>query len=131
MALDPTEFSVRVTGETSGEEFVGKFKARKVLNHAQQLEVDRIRRDLLGSSSNPDAASPRAANAAMIFAELAVRLVDAPNWWKESGNGTDLYDDNVVASVYQEAMKAQNDHLKAVKARAEAAKKDLEKLNPA
>lgn len=128
MALHPVEFTINVTGELSEENLAGKFKARPVLSLSQQLDVDRIRRELLGPNSNPDVASARAQNVATIFAELAIRIVDAPSWWKENGNGVGLLDDNVVKEVYDAAMDIEKRHVKAIRDRAEQAKKDLERV---
>jgi hypothetical protein len=115
-----------VIGETSGEEFVGTFKALPVLTHFQQLRLDEIRREFLGS--NPMGATARAQNQAMIFAELAVHLTDAPIWWKESNSGQNLYDDNVVAAVYAGLGKVREEFQADLKKRTEAAKKDLEQV---
>lgn len=123
-------FTIKVTGETTEEEFAGTFKCRPVLPHALQLERDRLRRQYLGENS-PTVASTRAVNQADIFSELHTAITTAPQWWTESGNGMALYDDNVVGKVYDEVNKIQNKFLKDLKARRDSAKKELGELKPA
>ena len=120
---EPQEFSVKVIGETTGEEYVGKFKCRRLLTHAQQLEVDRLRREFLGSMG--DQASPRAQNQAAVLASLAVRLLEVAPFWEGSNRGFDLFDDNVIKEVYEAAIKSESDLIAEIQKRAEEAKKDL------
>jgi hypothetical protein len=128
MAFNPKDiqFNVKVTGEVSNEEYAGLFKMRPILPHALQLEQDRLRREYLGGMA--DSASPRAANQASIFAYLAVRVTEAPSWWKDSNNGFALYDDNVVGAVYNTALAKVEEYLSGLQKKAETAKKELEAL---
>jgi hypothetical protein len=118
-----------VTGETSGETFSGAFRVLLVLSHAQQLERDRIRRELLGGQAQA-AADERAANQARIFSDLAVRIASAPRFWTESNNGLELVDDSVVKAVYDQTTKLVADHMAEVEKRAEVARKQLEAAQP-
>jgi hypothetical protein len=124
--IPAVQFTVKVTGEVTGEEFVGTFKSRPALPFALQLEEDRIRRELLGD--RPESAGGRALNAASIFAFLTTHLTEAPMWWKESANGQTLFDDNVVAAVYGEAVKISTDFQADLRKKADEAKKDLERM---
>lgn len=120
-------FSINVVGDTTQEQWVGLFKVKTRLSHRDHLNRDRIRREMLGP--NPQGVSPRADSIAEIFSQLSVRIVDAPSWWKDQGGGMDLADDNVVAKVYDEAMKAEADLAKSLKEKADLAKKALETSN--
>jgi hypothetical protein len=116
-------FTISVVGDITGETFRGDFRAYKFLTHRQQLMLDQRRREILGTL--PDGASVRAVNQATIFAQVQVRLSDAPKWWIESGNGIDLVDDNVVLAVFDNVMKVEQEALEAVKKKAEDAKESL------
>lgn len=116
-------FTVSVVGETSGETFRGEFRAVKFLTHRQQLLLDQKRREILGTHS--ESASVRAQNQAEIFAQLFVRLSDAPKWWVESGQGMDLVDDNVMIEVFQAAMQVEKEALEELKKKAEKAREQL------
>jgi hypothetical protein len=118
-------FTVSVVGETSGETFRGEFRAFKFLSHRQQLMLDQKRREILGT--NPESASARARNQAEIFAQLFVRLSDAPKWWSESGYGMDLVDDNIMVEVFNGVMKVEEEAVNDMKKRAEAARENLKK----
>ncbi|NDC23765.1 MAG: hypothetical protein EBZ49_06505 [Proteobacteria bacterium] len=104
---DTVQFSISVTGESTGEKWTGAFKCKTRLSHRDQLRLDQVRRDLLGP--NPEGASPRAQNQAEVFSFIVAHLIDAPNWWRSNDNGLDLEDDNVVAEVYAQITKAKAD----------------------
>lgn len=124
----PVPFTIRVTGEVSGEEFPGSFECLPILTHGQQMMEDRLRRQHLGEDPG-NQASPRAQNAAGIFAALQVRITKAPAWFTESRQGLDLFDDNVIATIYGEIQKKTDEYFKALKERSEAAKKELAKVS--
>lgn len=117
------QFTVNTTGETTGDAYKGLFRVKTRLSHRDHLNRDRIRRDMLGA--NPDGASDRARSIAEIFSQLSVRVLDAPSWWANSENGIELADDNIVAEVYGEAIKAEQDEIQRVQKVGEGAKKDL------
>jgi hypothetical protein len=126
MALDPVTFTIQVEGDKTKEMHKGTFKAKPMLTHREELAVDRIRRDLLGAGSND--ASGQAAATASILAELSVRLVDVPNWWKTSNGGLDLVDENVVATLYDKVMKIEKEAIDGVKQEGAEAKQELKSL---
>jgi hypothetical protein len=97
-SVKDVSFSVKITGEISGEEFAGVFKVRPTLPFALQMEKDRLRREFLGQHA-PGMAPDRIVNMANIFADLAVRITDAPRWWTESNGGMALEDDKVLKAV--------------------------------
>jgi hypothetical protein len=100
-------FTVADEGETTGTLWHGKFKAKKRLSLRDQLQRDKIRRELLGGSS--EGTDDRALSIAYVFSELAVRLTETPDWWKEQGGGLDMEDANIVTKVYDAAMKVEAD----------------------
>ena len=127
MDTTPRSIVVKVTGETTGEEFSGTFKVKPILTHAEQMEVDRLRRDILGP--RPSEATPRAFSQATLFAEIQMRVLsgegNSPSWWRDNANGMNLYDDNVVKTVYSQVTKVEDDFRKQLAEQAEAAKKDI------
>lgn len=114
------QFSISEDGETSGTRWVGKFRAKKKLSLRDQLNRDKVKRELLGTMGGiPD---PRPESIAIIVAELSVRLVEAPDWWRELGNGLDMEDGNVVTKIWDEALKVQEDYDAERRKRAEEAR---------
>jgi len=124
MANIPVEFSVNVKGEVTGEDFKGVFKAVPRLSHRDNLRRDQLRRDLLGGK--PEDASPDAMNVSLVFSKIWVHLVEAPSWWKDSGNGVNLLDESPVAAVYDNVARIEREALEAVQKKSEAVAKEAQ-----
>jgi hypothetical protein len=116
-------FTCTATGEVSGRTLTGKFTVKKRLSFRDQLVRDNLRRELLGPAKGEPL--ERAVNAADVFSELQVRIVDAPSWWTGADNGLGLEDDAVVGAVYRETMKIAIEANAALKAEADKAEADL------
>ena len=84
-------------GNVTGKEFSGIFIAKTKLSIAGTLEEDRIRRTVLGENSQD--AGGIAQGIAAAYAYLRVRLVNFPDWWKDSDLGLSLEDLNILAAV--------------------------------
>jgi hypothetical protein len=126
------EFTVNLTGETTGEKLEGRFKVRTRLTFRDQLRRDEVRRTILGVA--PDAALPDAFMKAIKLAELAVRIIlpdGAPSWWKNSDSGLDLSDENVVTEIYEKALEAEKKLVDSLKKDGVEAKKNLQDNPPA
>jgi hypothetical protein len=116
-------FPISVDGSKTGEKWVGNFTAKVLLSQADELAIDRRRRELLGPGAQD--ASPVAVQRATIFAELFVRLTAAPEWWKATNGGLDLIDDEPVAAVYNATQLAEQERLKAIQEKAAKAQEAL------
>lgn len=116
-------FNISIVGETTKEKWLGKFRAKTVLSHRDYIKKDQERRRLLGSmGGEPD---DRCRNISLIVSELSVRLVEVPKWWVETDGGLDLLDDNVLANVFNEAMRVEKEAYEEKQKQAEAAKEEL------
>lgn len=123
---EPINFTISVDGEVTGEKYRGEFKAKPRLSHRDQMQRDRVRRELLGGDAQ--FADQKTLYQAEIFSQLAVRIIKAPSWWTDSNGGLDLEDDAVIAQVYKQAMKLEEEALAALKKEADAAKADLAEI---
>lgn len=126
MTLDPKSFTISVTDKITGELVRGAFKVKTRLSWRDQLARERIRLDLLGPLAAQ--ASVRAREQADLVSELAVRIVEAPQFWKEADNGLDLQDDAIMVEVFNEAIKAETEAIAALKKLGEEAKVELAKI---
>ena len=109
--MDHTEsFKIHITGNKTKSTWTGEFTARKYLTHRQMLEKDRLYREFLGPVS-PDMS--RQQGRADALATLAVSLVKFPPFWKDSNNGLDLVDDNVLGELWDKVFAIQNPEEKA------------------
>jgi hypothetical protein len=123
MAISDAPFSISLVGDETGEKWVGDFRAKERLTHRDTLIKDARRRELLGTAGGePD---PRALSVAIIVSELTVRLTKMPKWFEESGLGLELEDENVLADIYDKAIKVQ---LEAKKAREKKSEEDRAEL---
>lgn len=112
--LPPNEktFSIDVEGDTTKQRSVGQFTCRCVLNLAQRAEAD-----LIEARLNQGLKDVRSTTQTLHFvlAQLYVRVVKAPNWWRnsylpdEGVPGKLLMDLNVVSRVFEECMTAESE----------------------
>ncbi len=116
-------FEIHVVGDETQETFTGKFFAKEKLSWQDQLNIDRIRRELLGA--NAADADPVVFQRATVIAELSARISSSPDWWKTARGGLDVIDDNVVMEVYAKAQEVRAKWLDAQKQKGEAAKAAL------
>jgi hypothetical protein len=121
------EFVVSAKGETTEETRKGVFKVKTRLSHRDRLTQDRIRRELLGGADGGPRPSDRSIVMAEVFSQLAVRVVSAPSWWTDNGNGMDLEDDSIVSEVYDKAMAPEKRRQEKIRKQAEEAQADLKK----
>lgn len=106
----------------------GTFKIKLRLSYRDVLRMDAIRRDLLGK--NAELADLATSNIAAKFAKMWVHIVDAPAWWKDSGNGLDLEDAAPISEVYDAIEKMEKEHYEELQAKTASAKEELKKNLP-
>ena len=97
-------FEVSIEGDTTFKRYEGQFTVRCVLTMGQKhaMEMDKTR--LLGNYNYP---TDSLAGLAEIFANLKAKVVDGPEWWKQSLGGTSIKDENVLIDVYNKAQEAE------------------------
>ena len=90
-------FTIKSTGDVTKQVFEGEFSSRIMLTVGEKrlLEAEKAR-------YSTDLANPTEALIAYsnVLAELKVRIIDAPLWWKESSNGEGLLDENILLDVF-------------------------------
>ncbi len=116
-------FLLNVTGDNTGTELTGNFEAKQRLSHRDYLNKDAFRRSLIGDRAD-QAATDTMVRAEML-SHLKASIVDAPKWWRESSDGLDLYDDNVVFDLYNKVVEGQNKAVEAIQKKGEEAKERL------
>jgi hypothetical protein len=119
-------FSIAERGETSGQTFNWSFTAKRMLSIRDRITRDGIRRQLIGDRAQ-DAERNTLMRAEML-ALLQVSLLETPKTWQESGNGLDLFDDNIVMVVYEKVIEGQNKAIEEAEAAGEEAKEKLRKV---
>jgi len=93
-------FDIQIKGEESQIVWVGHFMFRRpTLRERAAIEALKTRLNMDLINLDEDA---KALNEAL--ATLRFTLKDYPDWWKESDYGSDLYDANVVVTIYNKCM---------------------------
>ena len=123
---DRVQVNVNVTGEVSKQSYTGTFTALVSLSYRDTFREDEVRRGLIGA--DPANAHPMVTAMAETAAYLAVRVVEAPDWYKQSvycTEGPVGRDRNVLTAVAQAVAEAINAEHERVSKAAEAAQADL------
>lgn len=123
---DPKTFSVDIKGSVTKTNYSGVFKVRPLLSHRDKLRRDEMKRQLIGGF--PDSTSVSAMRIAEIFSKIWAHTVDAPSWWKDSGNGIDLLEDDPVEEVINKILEIEREALGIVEEEGEKAKKELTEM---
>lgn len=127
MADNNFVYHIKVVGEDTEIERVGRFVGKLRIPWRDQLRQDEIRRSLLGDK--PNEASVRVANMADVVSFLKLHLTESPDWWtNELQDGMNCEDDNVVVAIYEGLSKEIERLREDKKKRAEAAKGDLKAI---
>jgi hypothetical protein len=97
-------FDLDHTGDVTGKRYEGQFKVLCVLNMAQKHSMELEKTRLMGNFANP---TDGLAGIAVILSTLRAKIVDAPEWWKQSGGGYDIMDEDALVAVYNKIMAAE------------------------
>lgn len=111
-------------GRDTGQAYNGKFKIKAVLSRRDRFAADLRRREIIGA--NGESALSTLQGEAFMLGRLYVSILEAPDWWTNSTGGLDLNDENVIAELFEEALKAEKEQMEAVQNKAAEA---LEKLS--
>ena len=105
-------FLLNHTGELTGRKYEGTFTVKCVLNMAdkRRLEIEKssISADLMNPTNNLSAI-------ATVIANLRVRVVNAPDWFKQSIQTLDLLDEDVFFELYSTCLNKSEEWLNEVK----------------
>jgi hypothetical protein len=95
---------IDMLGDTTLKKYEGQFTIRCVLSagqrHAMELEKSR----LMGTSPQPTDAL---VGLAEVLGTLRAKIVEAPEWWKQSLGGSNLSDENVLMELYNKIGEAE------------------------
>ena len=123
-------FSINVKGE-SGKVYDGNFTVKMSMTRSEKFKADQIRREILGPSPVGQEAPPALQTEAYILGQLAIRLLDAPEWWVSARNGLDIEDYTVILTVYDKILELDEKLQKDRQVETDKALKELEKKDKA
>ena len=116
-------FDIDQKGEVTGRSFIGTFTAKTKTSIMETLKEDQIYRRVLGE--NPQDAADDIKRIAGAYSYLQIRLVEWPEWWKDSAFGLGLEDLGVLAAVNNKAQEKIRLEYEKLTAEADKAKPEL------
>lgn len=113
-------FDFEYNGLTTGKKYDGQFTVVCVLNMARKhaLEIEKTR--LMADFQNP---TQGLIGIAVVLANLRVRIVDGPEWWKQSQGGSSILDDDALVALYDKVMEQESQWKNRLKEQGKSAKK--------
>lgn len=105
-------FEIDCVGEVTGKRYEGTFTVLCSLNIGQKHALALEKTRLIGNYSSP---TEDLIGLSVLLANLRIKIVDGPEWWKQSRGGATLEDEEVVVTLFekiQEAERAWKDSLK-------------------
>jgi hypothetical protein len=97
-------FQFEHIGETMGKKYEGQFTVLCVLNVGQKHALALEKTRLMGNYPNP---TDDLAGFAVILANLRAKIVDGPEWWKQSGGGATIEDEDALVVLYRKVTEAE------------------------
>lgn len=97
-------FDFEHIGEDTGKNYSGRFTIICSLTVGQKHALALEKTRLLGNYANP---TDDLAGLAIILANLRAKIVDAPEWWKQSGGGNAIDDESALVVLYRKVQEAE------------------------
>lgn len=116
-------FSVKVEGKEGGQMYEGSFTYKRP-NLRAKSQIAKLAAKLNEDIKYLDEDTRFLHD---VIAQLYYTLIDAPDWWKKSDSGMELYDFDVVFEIYKECMKFEKAWMDQVWGNQEAVQKEAEK----
>lgn len=97
-------------GEVSKQKFTGTFRVKVVLTNSDKLAIEREYARLLGKE---ESASSNNKLLAGTMAELSVRVLNGPPWFRDAMSGANMIDENplyeIIVKINEEYKKWQSE----------------------
>ena len=87
-----------------GKHYDGRFTVLCLLDMGQKHRLELEKTRLLGNYPNP---TDGLAGIAVVLANLRVRIVDSPEWWKQSNGGYNIKDEDALVALYDKVQAAE------------------------
>lgn len=87
-----------------GKKYDGRFTVVCLLDMGQKHRLELEKTRLMGNYSNP---TDGLIGIALVLATLRVKIIDAPEWWKQSGGGFSIKDEDALVALYDKVQTAE------------------------
>jgi len=116
-------FDFQHTGIDTGKKYEGRFTVLCVLNMGQKHKLELEKTRLLGNYQNP---TDGLLGMAIILATLRTKIVDAPEWWKQSVGGTLIEDEDALVALFDKVAAAEEEWRQKMKEKSQKAQETLQ-----
>ena len=107
-----------------GKKYEGSFTVLCLLDMGQKHRLELEKTRLLGNYANP---TDGLSGIAVILANLRIKIIDGPEWWKQSNGGYTIKDEDAIVALFDRVVAAEVEWKKSLR---EMAKKTQETTNP-
>jgi hypothetical protein len=118
-----SSFHLKVVGNRTKNTYEGDFVVKTYLTNSELIDVG-LRLDTYNRGSQTVNQGVTLLNRAI--AELEVRILKAPSWWKDSDHGRNLFDTNILLELFNKVMDAEASYGEKIEEVAKAAEKSIE-----
>lgn len=87
-----------------GKKYDGRFTVACLLDMGQKHRLELEKTRLLGNYQNP---TDGLAGIAIVLANLRIKIIDAPEWWKQSNGGFSIKDEDALVALYDKVQGAE------------------------
>ena len=107
-------FSLDYVGQITGKKYQGTFTVKCVLNMAEKRRLEIEKSTLSADLVNP---TDNLAAIAVITATLRIKVIDAPDWFKQSIKTLDVLDEDVFLEIFDKTREKSEEWYNEVKAK--------------
>lgn len=115
-------FDFEHVGVDTGNKYDGRFTVLCLLDMGQKHRLELEKTRLMGNYQNP---SDGLYGIALILANLRIKVIDAPEWWKQSNGGSNILDEDVLVALYDKVLEAESEWRRKMKEKGEKAQESL------
>lgn len=120
-------FDVNLIGDKTNTTYMGTFKVKCLISPLEEIEADRVYRELLGANSH--LAQEHVRQQAFALSQLQQRVLEAPVFWENTIlGGGHIQDRNVIMYILDRAIQAQEEYVEGKKKELEERQKKLAEL---
>lgn len=122
-------FDIDIIGESTGQEYKGRFTAKATLSIGERVELERAISSFISDFANP---TDNLSNLAIMISNIRFHITKYPDWWDINTNGIEIEDLNLIAEIFSKIMKGKADWSKKIsKTAKKSINKDTEKSEEA
>lgn len=117
-------FNLKVKGSRTQNSYEGNFTVKCILTNG---DIGTVAQKFDAYNGGSATLAQGAAILNRAYAELEVRILKSPSWFKDSDFGRELFDSNVLLEIFAKAMDAEKNYGKQITTAADAAEEEVNK----